>query len=129
MNDPTKSRYRYLNIKSDTMFRRFVQAEKKIEQATLKPITIDTPTHGTYGALLFSAEWRAKREEILQRDKSCVICGSAKNLQVHHRQYHFSVRENKLKLPWEYPQNLLITLCETCHKRGHNKYKVPIINI
>jgi hypothetical protein len=24
---------------------------------------------------------------------------------------------------------LLITLCESCHSRGHNKYKVPTITI
>jgi hypothetical protein len=50
-------------------------------------------------------------------------------LQVHHRQYHFIVSQQKFRLPWEYPNHLLITLCESCHNRGHNKYKVPTINI
>ena len=78
----------------------------------------------------FDPEWKAKREEILQRDSnSCVICKRNNELQVHHRQYHFIIRENQFKPPWDYHESLLITLCESCHKRGHNKYKVPTINI
>ena len=129
MNDPTKSRYRHLNFKSNTTYRRFVQSEKQLKQSVLETNIEDTPAHGTYGALLFRPEWRLKREEILNRDKCCVICYSILSLQVHHRQYHFIVRENKFKLPWEYTGNLLISLCENCHKRGHSKFKVPTINI
>lgn len=129
MNDPTQSRYRHLAFKSNTQYRRFLQAEKTLKQSVLETNIEDIPAHGTYGALLFRPEWRAKREEILYRDKSCVICNSSSSLQVHHRQYHFIVRENKFKLPWEYSGNLLITLCENCHKRGHSKFKVPTINI
>jgi len=130
MNDPTQSRYRHLNFKSNTTYRRFVQADKDLKQSNLETNLEDIPAHGTYGALLFRPEWRAKREEILKRDfKSCVICNGSNSLQVHHRQYHFIVRENKFKLPWEYSENLLITLCESCHKRGHSKFKVPTINI
>lgn len=129
MNDDTQSRYRHLNFKSTTTYRRFVQADKDLKQSNLEPNLYEIPTHGTYGALLFRPEWRAKREEILRRDKNCVICNGATALQVHHRQYHFIVRENKFRLPWEYSDNLLITLCESCHKRGHSKFKVPTINI
>lgn len=129
MNDPTQSRYRHLAFKSNTQYRRFLQAEETLKQNVLETNIDDIPAHGTYGALLFRAEWRAKREEILKRDKNCVICKSSSSLQVHHRQYHFIVRENKFKLPWEYSGNLLITLCENCHKRGHSKFKVPTINI
>lgn len=130
MNDPTQSRYRHLNFKSNTTYRRFVQADKALKKSNLDTILTDIPAHGTYGASLFRPEWRAKREEILKRDlNSCVICNSNNSLQVHHRQYHFIVRENRFKLPWEYSENLLITLCESCHKRGHSKFKVPTINI
>jgi len=129
MNDLTQSRYRHLNFKSNNVYRRFVQVDKNLEKANLKTIVLDTPAHGTYGALLFRSEWKIKREEILRRDsKSCVICNSADSLQIHHRQYHFVVARNEFKLPWEYSDNLLITLCESCHRRGHSKYKVPIIN-
>lgn len=130
MNDPTQSRYRHLNFKSDETYRRFIQANKDLKQSNLETNLEDIPAHGTYGALLFRSEWKTKREQILKRDfYSCIICKGSNSLQVHHRQYHFIVRENKFKLPWEYSDNLLITLCESCHKRGHSKFKIPTINV
>lgn len=129
MNDPTRSRYRHLNFRSKTIYRRFEQDEKNIKSKNFENIINEIPAHGTYGALLFRPEWRSKRLEIIKRDECCVICKNKIGLQVHHRQYHFVVSENKFKLPWDYNENLLITLCENCHKRGHRKYKVPTINI
>ena len=130
MNDPTRSKYRHLNFRSKNIYRRFAQDEKNIKTSDFENIlNDDIPAHGTYGALLFRPEWRLKRIEILNRDKCCVVCKSTTGLQVHHRQYHFLVKENKFKLPWDYSENLLIALCENCHKRGHRKYKVPTINI
>ena len=26
--------------------------------------------------------------------------------------------------PWDYPNNTLITLCDYCHRKAHNKYKI-----
>jgi hypothetical protein len=87
-------------------------------------------THGSYGALILHPNWKAKRKEVLERDQfRCVICNSGKDLQVHHRQYHFIKATKQFKAPWDYPGHLLITLCSTCHSRGHSKYKVPSINI
>ncbi|MBB1286927.1 hypothetical protein HRH25_21270 [Flavisolibacter sp. BT320] len=130
MNDPTNSRYRYLSFKGNGNYRRFVKEEKELQQVGFIYQDNDIPAHGTYGALLFRPEWKAKREEIIQRDSNCcVICKGNNGLQVHHRQYHFIVRQNQFKLPWDYPDSLLITLCESCHKRGHSKFKVPTINI
>lgn len=130
MYDPTNSRYRYIKLKNNIDFRRFPSNDKSLNQQTGVILETEIPAHGTYGALLFRPEWRAKREEILIRDnRCCVICKNSYRLQVHHRQYHFVVRENQYKLPWQYPEHLLITLCESCHKRGHNKFKVPTINI
>ena len=86
--------------------------------------------HGSYGFLLFDPRWKAKRLEILERDmKRCVICKSENNLQVHHRQYHFSTILNSFKNPWEYENRLLITICESCHQKGHRLYKVPVKQI
>lgn len=86
------------------------------------------PQHGSYGNLLFDPRWKAKRTEVLLRDNHCcVICNSADQLQVHHRQYQFIKKENAFKMPWAYSDHLLITLCKSCHQRGHNKFKVPII--
>jgi hypothetical protein len=86
--------------------------------------------HGSYGGLLFDPRWKAKRLEIMARDKGqCVICQSAEELQVHHRQYQFIKAENAFKVPWDYPGHLLITLCRNCHQRGHSKFKVPTITL
>ncbi len=129
MNDPTKSRYRYIQFKSSNIYRRFNSEEKNLKKGSLDIHLEDIPAHGTYGSLLFRPEWKIKRQQIINRDKYCILCRETKSLQVHHRQYHFVVRENKFKLPWEYSDHLLITLCENCHRKGHSKYKVPTINI
>jgi 5-methylcytosine-specific restriction endonuclease McrA len=130
MHDPTNSRYRYINFRGSGAYRRFVKENETIENVGLPYQDNDVPAHGTYGALMFDPRWRARREEILVRDaRHCVVCHATTNLQVHHRQYHFIVRQNQFKLPWDYPSHLLITLCESCHKRGHAKFKVPTINI
>jgi hypothetical protein len=82
--------------------------------------------HGTYGASLFDKRWKEKRLGILERDnRACVICKSTEKLQVHHRQYHFIKDLQQFKAPWDYDDDLLVTLCERCHAKGHGKYKVP----
>lgn len=132
MTDPTNSRYRYLSFRSSNIYRRYKKDDEgsEVKQFIHVPGENEIPAHGSYAAELFRPEWKQKREEILRRDGySCVICKHSKELQVHHRQYHFIVENNKFSLPWEYPDNLLITLCESCHRRGHSKYKVPIINL
>src|SRR5690348_5977829 len=84
-------------------------------------------SHGGYGATLFDPRWKARRQHILDRDDNkCVVCRSDNNLQVHHRQYHFSRSLNRFKDPWDYQDSLLVTLCERCHQRGHKLYKVPV---
>jgi len=82
--------------------------------------------HGSYHEKLFDPKWKSKRKEILKRDNyKCIICGSSTGLNVHHKQYHFSTRLKKYREPWEYSNKYLITLCESCHKRGHSKFEVP----
>lgn len=95
-----------------------------------KNIDEANPTHGGYGATLFDPQWKAKRVEILRRDgNACVNCKASKNLQVHHRQYHFSTTLNAFVNPWQYTNNLLITLCKRCHDKGHRLYQVPVKKI
>lgn len=66
----------------------------------------------------------------MQRDNgACVICKSRNDLQVHHRQYQFVKEDNAFRVPWAYPNHLLITLCKSCHQRGHSKFKVPTLII
>lgn len=123
--------YRYLSFSDQSVYRRYAQQNK---QPFNKPLhessATEAPAHGSYGALLLHPKWKAKRQEILVRDiHRCVHCSNDQDLQVHHRQYHFIIAQQKFRLPWEYPNSLLITLCQSCHNKGHNKYKVPTINI
>ncbi len=62
--------------------------------------------------------WQKKRLDILSRDEfTCQICYDTKStLHVHHRMYGTPDCE-----PWDYPDFLLITLCETCHEDETNR--------
>lgn len=66
-----------------------------------------------YSERLRDPRWQRKRFEILTRDKwTCRGCRDKDhNLQVHHKRYE------RGKMPWEYDNSLLLTLCETCHTR------------
>lgn len=133
MTTPNDPPYKYLQFKEPQSYRRYIQERipKKIPSDTTKEhASADAKSHGSYGALLLHPNWKARRKEVLNRDKHCCVhCGSVKDLQVHHRQYHFIERQQKFRLPWEYPDYLLITLCESCHNKGHYRYKVPTITI
>lgn len=128
-----QSDHRYMRFSDEEPYRRFIQQEHQQNAGNAIPIqqiTNGDRTHGPYGGLLFHPKWKEKRAEILARDlHRCVVCQSGEELQVHHRQYHFRIKDNQFCLPWDYEDGLLITLCKSCHTRGHNKYKVPTINI
>lgn len=66
----------------------------------------------TYFELLKDPRWQKKRLKIMERDNfECVECGDAEStLNVHHGAYL------KGKKPWEYPDEMLRTLCESCHE-------------
>jgi len=65
----------------------------------------------SYKDQLRKPEWQKKRLEIMQRDNfTCQIClDTQETLQVHHKSY------DNDKKAWEYGNDRLITLCETCH--------------
>jgi 5-methylcytosine-specific restriction endonuclease McrA len=67
----------------------------------------------TYAEKLQHPNWQKKRLEILGRDFfECKMClNKNETLSVHHRHY-IPGRE-----PWDYPGELLVTLCNTCHKK------------
>lgn len=68
----------------------------------------------TYQSLLERPEWHEKRKTILRRDKHrCFICGAKNRLHVHHLKYYAN------RMPWEYDNILLLTLCENCHVKQH----------
>lgn len=123
--------YRYSNLAQNSQ----KLSGRYTRQQSTAPLTVsstrsDAPLHGSYGSLLFDPRWKARRMEIIIRDnRSCLICKDANELQVHHRQYQFIKSENAFKMPWDYPDHLLITLCRSCHQRGHSKFKVPTLTI
>lgn len=129
MYDPTNSRFRFVDLDKDEQYKRFVDRDDSINRP-IAPGQSGSSSHGSYGKKLFDPRWRMKRSEILARDNnSCVVCRAFEDLEVHHRQYHFVLRRNQFKDPWEYSDELMVTLCKICHQRGHAKYKVPTINI
>lgn len=71
-----------------------------------------------YAELLKRPEWKARRLEILARDKNtCQSCGSNDELHVHHLRYLDG------KYPWESPDKDLTTLCKSCHNSTHTANK------
>jgi 5-methylcytosine-specific restriction endonuclease McrA len=65
-----------------------------------------------------SQAWQNTRLQILNRDNfRCRVCGSEKNLQVHHKNYSNGGADC---------QNLsdLIALCADCHKLEHKIKKI-----
>ena len=77
-----------------------------------------------YQLLLEDRRWKARREEILERDgHKCTWCGRTDHLQVHHKCY-YRYPDGRMAEPWDYPDSKLITLCDDCHKKYHEKYHV-----
>jgi len=84
-----------------------------------------------YEKLLRHPRWFEKRNSILKRDlNQCKVCGSSLQLNVHHKQYHYSARANGMVAPWQYQDKYLITLCANCHKKGHSLFNpIPVFKI
>lgn len=84
-----------------------------IKKSNYKPLS-------AYQQLLLSPNWQKKRLEILSRDNwACRSCGNDKEtLHVHHRIYNSGCK------PWEYDNNLLVTLCSICHEEESNLSKI-----
>lgn len=74
---------------------------------------------GDYSESLKNPKWQKKRLEIMQRAGwKCELCANAEeNLQIHHKKYVSGYK------PWDYENDLLMCLCESCHKliSGKNK--------
>ena len=67
-----------------------------------------------YKDLLENKRWQNKRARIIMRDGKCTVCGNKYDLCVHHTYYY------KIKIdPWRYPDESLLTLCQTCHTKWH----------
>lgn len=79
-----------------------------------------------YKKLLQDPNWKAKRLKILNRDNYCCrYCGSTKYLKVHHKYYSRYPNGDKV-MPWNYPDDALITLCWKCHNRVHLTKRIKL---
>lgn len=59
--------------------------------------------------------WYETRNRIYLRDGcQCKKCGTSSGQLHAHHLYYVAKR-----LPWEYPDSALVTLCDACHKRAH----------
>ena len=78
----------------------------------------------TYNEKLKDPRWQKKRLQIMERDDwKCSFCMNGKEmLIVHHKQY---LDGNE---PWDYPDNWLITICNSCHEKFHVKSKPLLIS-
>lgn len=74
-----------------------------------------------YEDQLLDPRWKAKRQEIIDRDWGmCQKCMTSKNLDVHHKQYITG------RMAWEYEDFYLITLCRTCHLEEHQTKEIKV---
>jgi hypothetical protein len=66
----------------------------------------------TYTEQLKHPKWQKRRLQILEKtDFKCSLCGDGeRTLHVHHKLYRSGA------MPWEYEDNDLAVLCETCHQ-------------
>ena len=91
-----------------------------------EPVHYGKKSESYYEKQLKTKEWRAKREKILKRDGyKCAYCGSKSKLNVHHKYYNLYPNGKHVNV-WDYPDDALITLCETCHKKVHEKKPVKV---
>jgi 5-methylcytosine-specific restriction endonuclease McrA len=69
-----------------------------------------------YADKLKDPRWQRKRLEIFERDNwTCRFCGDNTNtLHIHHLRYI------PFTEPWDYPDNLLVTVCDSCHETFTN---------
>ena len=76
----------------------------------------------SYQNLLSSPKWQRKRLEVLNKSNfTCEVCGDNEaTLHVHHKRY-----VNKAR-PWDTPDELLISLCESCHKQEHARLPISL---
>jgi hypothetical protein len=69
----------------------------------------------TYSEKLQDPRWQKKRLEIMSRDEfKCVKCSSETNTLTVHHFYYVTGR-----MPWEYPNGSMATMCRNCHFEGH----------
>jgi hypothetical protein len=69
-----------------------------------------------YAEKLKDPRWQKLRLQVFERDGwRCRVCDQKDNtLHAHHTYY-----DNNTEGPWDYPQETIVTLCDTCHEKEH----------
>lgn len=106
-----------LEIKQHNLINKWLKKKHRIPNKHKKKrnnIKIIAKSKEEYNSELHDVRWYIKRKEIFMLDDfKCRICGSEEKLVVHHKEYIEG------KKAWEYPNELLITLCDECHAKFH----------
>jgi hypothetical protein len=78
-----------------------------------------------YYEKLKDPRWQKKRLEILERDDwVCQRCMDDESTLAVHHLYYILDRD-----PWDYPNDVLITLCEECHEYERENDESDLIKI
>lgn len=99
-------------------FLSFHDAHLKDKPSYLKSLRFEYCPKGlSYKEQYLHPNWQKMRLAILNRDKfTCINCRRKDTtLHVHHLKYSKSV------FIWNVPDWYLVTLCETCHSKEHNR--------
>lgn len=76
----------------------------------------------TYAEKCKDVRWQRLRNKVLERDNyTCQAsnCGATSgSMEVHHLDYIPGLD------PWDYPMDMLRTLCETCHDKERGREKM-----
>ena len=92
--------------------REIIESLKRVKKIKVAP---QANPYLPYRGQLSDERWKAFRLFVLKvRGEKCEVCGTTKNLQVHHLQYRSSA------MAWEYNCNEVMVLCKDCHKKIHN---------
>ena len=89
---------------------------KRQRFSALEPERKDDSMNKQYIGFLNSVEWKLIRNARKEMDgQKCTRCGSAEDLEVHHKTYDMHPQKGLLDL------SNLITLCHNCHSSTHGK--------
>lgn len=87
----------------------------QLKESRVKKSNRRKKSYMVYKDQLNDERWKYFRWFVLKvRGEKCEVCGTNKNLQVHHLKYNGDARA------WEYTCNDVMVVCRDCHKKIHN---------
>lgn len=77
---------------------------------------ISQKTKNEINGLKYHWKFQAVVKKQLEQNKTCFICGTKKDLDIHH------IKQCKSYDEEYYNPNNIIVICRDCHKKYHQKY-------